>query len=293
MTEQIDTCLKMPPRRGRAKKTIVLIDAMRSITKSAQPITGRGVGYKLFTARLSPSMSANDMQRVYRLLKEAREEGIIPWKWIVDESRDEEGAPTWSDPEEYTDCVINGYRRNYWDQQPVRLVVISEKGTVRGLLWPVLNKYGVKFRVMHGFSSATAVKDIASDFDGRPLIILYVGDWDPSGLYMSEHDLPERFSRYGGHHIELKRIALTRDQLADLPSFPATDKKKDPRYKWFVENYGKRCWELDALDPNELRACVETEIMKHIEPMAWERCKVTEAAERESLQTFLSGWGQP
>ena len=266
---------------------------MYSIAEAAKPITGRGVGYKLFTARLSPSMSDNDMQRVYRLLKEAREERIIPWKWIVDESRDEEGDPTWSDPEEYTDCVISGYRRDYWNQQPVRIIVVSEKGTVRGLLRPVLDKYGVKFRVMHGFSSATAVKDIADDFDGRPLIILYVGDWDPSGLYMSERDLPERFSRYGGHHVQLKRIALMRDHLAGLPSFPATDKKKDPRYKWFVENYGKRCWELDALDPNELRACVEIEILKHIEPIAWERCKVTEAAERKSLQTFLSGWGQP
>jgi hypothetical protein len=41
---------------------------------TAQPITGRGVGYKLFTAALIPSMSRGDMQRVYRLLKEAREE---------------------------------------------------------------------------------------------------------------------------------------------------------------------------------------------------------------------------
>ena len=192
-TEQIDTCLKIPQRRGRAKKSIDLIKAMYSIAEAAKPITGRGVGYKLFTAGLSPSMSDNDMQRVYRLLKEAREERIIPWKWIVDESRDEEGDPTWSDPEEYTDCVISGYRRDYWNQQPVRIIVVSEKGTVRGLLRPVLDKYGVKFRVMHGFSSATAVKDIADDFDGRPLIILYVGDWDPSGLYMSERDLPERF----------------------------------------------------------------------------------------------------
>ena len=55
--------------------------------EAAHPITGRGVGYKLFTTGLIPSMSTADMQRVYRLLKEARERGIIPWGWIVDESR--------------------------------------------------------------------------------------------------------------------------------------------------------------------------------------------------------------
>ena len=43
---------------------------------------------------------------------------------------------------------------------------------------------------MHGFSSATTVHDVAEDDDGRDLISLYVGDYDPSGMYMSEHDLP-------------------------------------------------------------------------------------------------------
>ena len=101
------------------------------------------------------------MQRVYRLLKEARERDIIPWEWIVDESRELERRPSWDDPEQYTRCVINGYRRDYWDQQPVRLEVWSEKGTVRGVLLPVLDEYGVGFRVMHGFASATAVYDVA------------------------------------------------------------------------------------------------------------------------------------
>jgi hypothetical protein len=68
---------------------------------------------------------------------------------------------------------------------------------------------------------------------------------------MSEHDLPARLSRYGGNHVVLNRIALVREQLTDLPSFPAADKRSDSRYGWFVRNYGKRCWELDALDPND------------------------------------------
>jgi hypothetical protein len=108
---------------------------------------------------------------------------------------------------------------------------------------------------------------------------------------MSDLDLPERLERYDGDHVELHRIALVRSQLADLPSFPASDKKDDPRYKWFIQNYGTRCWELDALDPNDLRACVDEKIQECIEPVAWERCKVVERAERESLKTILKGWG--
>jgi hypothetical protein len=93
--EYFDTSLKKG--RGRAKKSLDLIEAMTAIAEAAQPITGRGVGYKLFTAGLIPSMGRSDMQRVYRLLKEAREEGIIPWHWIVDETRDLERKSSWDD----------------------------------------------------------------------------------------------------------------------------------------------------------------------------------------------------
>ena len=85
-TEQFDTCFRKG--RGLGRKSLDLIEAMYPIVKAAQPITGRGVGYKLFIAGLSPSMATADMQRVYRLLKEARERGIVPWDWIVDETRD-------------------------------------------------------------------------------------------------------------------------------------------------------------------------------------------------------------
>jgi hypothetical protein len=273
-----------------AQKSLDLIEAMRVITEKTQPITGRGVGYKLFTAGLIPLMARSEMQRVYRLLKEAREQGTIPWNWIVDETRELEIVSAWEDPDKYTDCVIRSCRRDYWQQQPVRVVVWSEKGTVRGIIRPVLDAFGVGFQVMHGFGSATTIHGVADDDDGRPLIAPYVGDWDPSGLCMSEHDLPNRLSKYDGEHVTLKRIALIRSDLRHLPSFPATDKKKDPRFKWFVANYGLQCWELDALDPNELRARVQKEIIKQIEPTAWNRCKTVEHAERQSLCEVLKAW---
>ena len=277
--------------RGMAQRSLDLIKAMYTVTEAAQPITGRGIGYKLFASGLIPSMERAEMQRVYRLLKEAREQGRIPWAWIVDETRELERVSTWANPADYARAVARSYRRDFWDQQPVRVMVVSEKGTVRGLLRPVLDHFAVGFQVMHGFSSATIVYDISRDDDGRPLIILYVGDFDPSGMYMSEKDLPNRFSKYDGNHVTTRRIALTRKQVKGLPSFPAADKRKDPRYKWFRSNYGDRCWELDAMDPNDLRVCVETAIVALIEPVAWQRCEIINQAERESLQTILQKWG--
>jgi hypothetical protein len=277
-------------RRGRAQASLDLIEAMYGIAEECQPITGRGVGYKLFTMGLIDSMSVNNMKRVYRLLKEAREEGDIPWEWIVDETRELERVSTWDNPAQYAKCVARSYRRDFWNQQPCRVEVWSEKGTIRGVLKPVLDQYAVGFRVMHGFTSATCVNEVAEDDDGRELIALYVGDYDPSGMNMSKHDLPERLSRYDGDHVVLIRIALTEEQTAGLPSFPASDKRTDSRYKWFVENYGDQCWEIDAMDPRDLRQCVEDWIRHHIEPEAWSRCEMVNAAELESLQTILSNW---
>jgi hypothetical protein len=286
--KQIETRSKKV--RGMAQQSLELIEAMHAAARTAHPITGRGIGYKLFTAGLIPSMGKPPMQRVYRLLKEARERGMLPWGWIVDETRELERRASWDDPAQFVRTVSLAYRRDFWTHQPTRVQLWSEKGTVRGVLAPVLDKYGVGFLPVHGFNSSTEIYNVAQDDDGRPLIVLYVGDYDPSGLCMSEHDIPRRLAEYGGDHVELKRIALTREHLNALPSFAAADKKKDPRYSWFIRNFGDRCWELDALDPNDLRALVEEAIQHEIEPISWKRCAVVEKAERESLRTVLDSW---
>jgi hypothetical protein len=49
------------------------------------------------------------MQRVYRLVKEACERGIIPWPCIIDD-RQMECVSSWSAPEAYARYLI---RRDY------------------------------------------------------------------------------------------------------------------------------------------------------------------------------------
>jgi len=155
----------------------------------------------------------------------------------------------------------------------------------------VLDKYGVTFRVMHGYGSATVVNNIAeetADLD-NPLLALYVGDWDPSGLHMSEVDLPQRLDRYGAS-VDVERLALIKHHLSGLPSFEAITKRKDARYQWFVARYGHRCWELDALSPVVLREAVEKRIQSIIDVEYWARCDRVERAERESLRLYMAAW---
>jgi hypothetical protein len=80
--------------------------------------------------------------------------------------------------------------------------------------------------------------------------------------------------------------------LPTLPSFPAADKRKDPRFKWFTESFGNQCCEIDALDPNALRDRVEEEITALIESDAWKRCEVVNLAEQESLRRVMTAWAQ-
>jgi hypothetical protein len=56
--------------------------------------------------------------------------------------------------------------------------------------------------------------------------VIYIGDYDPSGLFMSEVDLPARLIKYDGIHVRIRRVALDISKVMELPSFPATDSGK-------------------------------------------------------------------
>lgn len=277
--------------RGKSQASLELIEASRQILEEIQPASIRAVCYRLFTVGLLPNMSKASTDKVSKQLVYAREQGIIPWEWVVDETREAERINTWNNPSEIINAAVRGYRRDYWQDQPVRVEVWSEKGTVRGTLAPVLNEYGVTFRVLHGFGSATALNAIAeaSNASDKPLFALYLGDRDPSGMFMSEADIPQRLARYGGA-VNLQRIALLASDTQGLPSFDVETKSKDGRYEWFCERYGRRCWELDAMPPPLLRARVEAEIRRHIVLDRWEHAVAVERAETDSMQSFLATW---
>ena len=280
--------------RGKSKASLELTDAAVRILSEIQPATVRAVCYRLFIEKLIPSMAKGNTDKVSRQLVWARENGHLPWGWLVDETREAERISTWDSPEEIIDAAVRGYRKDYWSMQPRWVEVWSEKGTIRGTLAPVLKKYGVTFRVMHGYGSATSIYSIAKETteSDKPLTVLYIGDWDPSGLQMSEVDLPDRLKRYGGE-ADIVRVALAADDVAHdttLPYFEATDKAKDPRYRWFRERYGSRCWEVDALSPVILRKRVEREIVGLLDMDAWDHAVTIERAETESMGSILGTW---
>jgi hypothetical protein len=94
---------------------------------------------------------------------------------------------------------------------------------------------------------------------------LYIGDHDPSGMFMCE-DVQARLHEFGLNDIEMRRTALNIDQVQkyNLPenNLKSDDngKLKDPRGNAYMKKYGNRSWEVDALDPLVLDHIVKDEI---------------------------------
>jgi hypothetical protein len=284
---------KATTTRGKSKATIAIEQAIFEIVAERAPITVRGIGYALFTRGLIDGMTTANTQKVSRITTAMRETGALDWTQIVDGSRAVDRITTWKNTTHIIDSAVRGYRRDYWQDQPNLVEVWSEKSTVAGLLAPVLDDFGVTFRVQKGFGSFTSVRQAAEDSlnvpDHQHPIAIYIGDYDPSGLFMSEIDLPSRLQRYGSRW-EFLRIAVLKSDTEHLPSFDASTKSEDKRYPWFVENYGSKCWELDAIDPNDLRQRVREQIETRLNLPAWEHAKHIEAAQIVSMKNFQRAW---
>jgi len=280
--------------RGESEKTKIRRRAILDIVREKQPLTVRAVCYQLFTRKLIPSMEKKHTNTVSRDLVRMREAGEIHWHWIVDETRQGLEWASYQDPESFLDTVRHGYSRDAWQDQPNWVMVWSEKSTIKGTLMPVLMKYGLPFHSFHGHTSATAIHQLCQQTRrrGKTLTALYVGDWDPSGLHMSEEDLPERINRYHGD-IKLVRVAVDRndaDPATGVPWFEPAEKAKDPRFNWFMRVYATRCFELDALDPVVLRDRVEGSVLQLLDLDAWEHSNSIEHAEVESMRTYFDAW---
>jgi len=301
--------------RGRSPKTLALRQAAYDILAETQPASVRSVCYQLFIRNLIESMSKQDTNKVSGVLTGAREEEEIPWEWIVQEGRPIESPATWDDPAAFGRAVQQSYRRNKWLGQPTHVVIVSEKATVRGTLQPLLDEFELDFLAIGGFGSTTRVKDLERISVGKPTLLLYLGDHDPSGRDMSDHDLPRRLARYvtddltlrrnrklpagmvedvlRERNLELRRIALTEADGAALGrrvAFPARAKRKDSRYAGFVKRWGHWCWELDALSPNVLRERVRDAVLAELDLPTWERYVTAEAAEIESISRTIQTW---
>jgi len=123
---------------------------------------------------------------------------------------------------------------------------------------------------------------------GKEVVIIYLGDHDPSGMDMTR-DVEERSLMFSGASFDagdallVDRAALNMDQIHELdpPENPA--KMTDVRAPAYVARYGHSSWELDAIEPRKLAELVGETIAKYVDDDAWEETGKVQAEGRRWL----------
>ena len=105
--------------RGKSERSLALIAEGKDILSVIHPASVRATCYQLFGRKVIESMAKSETNRVSVQLTYARESGLIPWDWIVDETREvEHQFSAWDDLAEYLDTVRTDYARDRWTRQP-------------------------------------------------------------------------------------------------------------------------------------------------------------------------------
>jgi hypothetical protein len=110
------------------------------------------------------------------------------------------------------------------------------------------SRYGIPILALGGYSSQSYADEITEYMDGRTSVLIYAGDYDPSGLDIFR-DFTSRVHFSETYHIGLNRNLIERYSLP-----PAPGKTTDTRAANFTREHGELVQvELDALAPDVLR----------------------------------------
>lgn len=205
------------------------------------------------------------------LIKWARIDEYIPWEDIEDRTRAYHDLTGWVDKDDFINQEIDdfliGYRRDLLQTQDKYIEVWIEKDALSSIFTRVASPYTIPIVVCRGFSSASFLNDYRNrlnyyKYKNRHPIMLYFGDFDPSGNEMLPAMETTLKDEMGVNGIEFKRIALLKEDIFtyELPHDAKALKRTDTRAKKHVQAYGELAVELDALRPDILEKRIKESI---------------------------------
>ena len=276
----------------------VLAAILAELAVDCQPITVRGLFYRAVSAGYFPSTDKKYYDKTQRLLCRLRAEGIIPYEWVVDNLRATIKPSSWSGLESFADTVRDAYRKDFWSHLPAYVHVFCEKDAMTGVIEPVTREYDVALSPVRGYISDSYVHSIGKRWGRirKPIMALYLGDFDPSGFDL-ERSLREKLRHHAGRDFDWVRLGLNARDFQEHALIPLGLKKKkdgsyaDSRAAKFIQQHGYECAEIDALDPNVIRQRVRVAVTEHIPEGEWERLQEVERLERESWEQTLGTFG--
>lgn len=250
-------------------------------------------GYTLTLRQLFYQMVARgyipNTQREYSCLSEtisdARLAGLVDWDALTDRTRFVRQQSHFSCTADVLLAARDSYHLDKWQRQPNYLELWIEKDALIGIAEQAARAWDVPALSCRGYCSQSEMYAAAQRFkahSGQHCILLYAGDHDPSGIDMTR-DISDRLKLFGAD-VDVRRIALTMDQIRHFnpPENPA--KVTDSRAAGYIERYGSCSWELDALQPQILAGLIDQEIQAEIDMAIWDSVMQQERADRFKLQ---------
>lgn len=222
---------------------------------------------QLYYQFVSRDLFANTMANYNKLVRNVslgRLMGSIDWTHLVDRERPKRGNYRWKSIEAMLNYFAGEYTPDLWAYQDVRVEVWIEKNALIGTIQGVCLHNGVDYMSCKGYASQTMLYEAAervreADDEGKRLIILHLGDHDPSGIDMTR-DIEARVSMFAERDVEVRRIALNMDQVREHNPPPNPAKETDARFEDYARVYGYECWELDALNQDIIARLVRKEL---------------------------------
>lgn len=247
--------------------------------------------------------TAKNYKRLGNIVSNARESGLIDWDHIVDRARSLTRNTHWDNPTDFIAEVMPQFAIDRWRDQPTRVEVWVEKDALSSVIARACDVWDVPYFACKGYTSSSAIWEAGhrrflrryaqrSDYSklGQKIVVLHLGDHDPSGLDMSR-DIEDRLRLFSTRTdksqnnvtLSVKRIALTMEQIKKYDPPPNPVKDTDSRMDTYKKEYGDDCWELDALEPQVIVEIIQKEIKKIVNKKKFDAATKLESKWRAEL----------
>jgi hypothetical protein len=271
---------------------------IRTYLKQGYRLTLRQLYYQFVARALIPN-TQRSYKRLGDIINQGRLQGLIDWHAIEDRTRSLATLGTFTGPDDCLACAAQTFRIDRWERQPVRIEVWIEKEALAGVAARVCHLNRVPYLSCRGYTSQSEMWGASRRLtrwvkEGQRVVILHLGDHDPSGIDMSR-DITRRLKRFMGkawEAVTFKRVALNMAQVNLYSPPPNPAKVTDSRYAKYRKAFGGQSWELDALEPAVISELILREIRRHRVNKLWREDRQTERAHREQLKAAAARWNE-
>jgi hypothetical protein len=249
-------------------------------------LTLRQLYYQLVSRNIVPNLEKS-YKNLSNVVSDARLAGLMDWDAIEDRGRVAWRHSQWDSVGDLVESALASYRLPRWAGQENYVELWVEKQALAGVLEPLADEFHATLMVNKGYSSQSAMYESANRIQERcgegPAVVLYLGDHDPSGEDMVR-DVEDRLLMFGCEDLEVRKLALTMDQIRRYNPPPNPAKITDPRAASYIARHGNSSWEVDALPPNILQALIRSAFEELVDMRLVTQIKKQEERDKADLR---------